>query len=334
MMVDARPSSRIMAEFSQVRESHKKQGSTMSTYRYCLVDVFTDRAFGGNPLAVFTDARGLSTDVMQAVAKELNLSETSFVLPPQKPGNDFQVRIFTPAVELPMAGHPTVGTAFVLARKQLVQGASPATTITFEEGVGTIPITIRKLANHDLSIQMRQPLPTFGEQFPDRAAIAELFSLKLQDLDSTLPLEVVSCGVPFLFVPIKSLAAMRAIQFRRDVWERVLRDFTAPHLFAFTQEVETAGSTVHSRMFAPALGIAEDPATGGASGPLGCYLLRHKLVEGTGSIEMVSEQGLEMGRPSFLQITIESNGSDITGVSVGGQSHFMGEGFLELPASL
>src|ERR1700693_2975422 len=127
MMVDARPFSRIMAEFSQVRESHKKQGSTMSTYRYCLVDVFTDRAFGGNPLAVFTDARGLSTDVMQAIAKELNLSETGFGFPPQNPATAFRVRFYPPAFELLMAGHPTVATAFVLARKQLVQGASPAT---------------------------------------------------------------------------------------------------------------------------------------------------------------------------------------------------------------
>lgn len=306
----------------------------MSTYHYCLVDVFTERAFGGNPLAVFTDARGLSTAMMQALAKEFNLSETSFVLPPQKPKNDFQVRIFTPAVELPMAGHPTVGTAFVLARKQLVQVAEPATALIFEEGVGEIAVSIKTLANGKLSIQMRQPLPDFGEQFAGRAAIAELLSLSPDDLDQTLPLEVVSCGVPFLFVPIKSLAGMHAIRFRHNVWERVLRDFAAPNLFAFTREVETPGAHIHSRMFAPAMGIAEDPATGAASGPLGCYLVRHKLVEGAGSVEIVSEQGLEMGRPSFLQINIAYAGNDITGVYVGGQSHFMGEGSIEVPSSL
>jgi trans-2,3-dihydro-3-hydroxyanthranilate isomerase len=302
----------------------------MSTYHYCLVDVFTDRAFGGNPLAVFTDAHDLSPETMQALAKELNLSETSFVLPPQKPENDFQVRIFTPAVEVPMAGHPTVGTAFVLAHKGLVQIDAPTTNLIFEEGVGKIAVTLKMLANQSLSIQMRQPLPRFGEYFADRAAIAELLSLSLEDIDETLPLEVVSCGVPFLFVPIKSLSAMRAIQFRRDVWERVLRDFAAPHVFAFTQEVETPGVTIHSRMFAPAMGIAEDPATGAASGPLGCYLVRHELVGGAVPVEIVSEQGLEMGRPSFLQITIDSTGDEITGVYVGGQCHFMGEGALEL----
>lgn len=306
----------------------------MSTYHYCLVDVFTDRAFGGNPLAVFTDARGLSSALMQALAKEFNLSETTFVLPPQKPENDFQVRIFTPAVELPMAGHPTVGTAFVLAQQQLVQVAESTRTLTFEEGVGEIAVTLKTLANGKLSIQMRQPLPVFGAQFTERAAIAELLTLSLDDLDQTLPLEVVSCGVPFLFVPIKSLAAMHTIRFRHDVWERVLRDFAAPSLFAFTREVETPGAHIHSRMFAPALGVAEDPATGGASGPLGCYLVRHKLMQGAGSVEMISEQGLEMGRPSFLQIKIEYAGDTITGVYVGGESHFMGEGSIEVPSSL
>lgn len=303
----------------------------MSNYQYCLVDVFTDRAFGGNQLAVFTDARGLSTEVMQTLAKEFNLSETSFVLPPQHSKNDFQVRIFTPATELPMAGHPTVGTAFVLAHKQLVRLTESETTITFEEGVGDIPVTFRRLAGGRLSIQMRQPLPTFGPRFTDRAAIAELLSLSVDDLDPVLPLEVVSCGVPFLFVPLKSLAGMRALQFRRDVWERVLKDFVTPHVFLFSREVETPEASVHSRMFAPAMGIFEDPATGAASGPLGCYLVRHNLVDKNGSsVEIVSEQGLEMGRPSFLQITIKHMGDEITGVYVGGQSHFMGEGVIEL----
>jgi trans-2,3-dihydro-3-hydroxyanthranilate isomerase len=303
----------------------------MRKLQYYLVDVFTDRAFGGNPLAVVTDARDLSTETMQALAREFNLSETTFVLPPQDPKHDYHVRIFTPAVELPMAGHPTVGTAFVLAHKHLIQPLQQETTITFEEGVGPIPVTFKVQAGHLQSIHMRQPLPTFGATFSDRATIAEMLSLDTADLDATLPLEVVSCGVPFLYVPIKSLAAMRAIQFRRDVWERTLRDFEASQAFLFTQEVEVAGSTVHSRMFAPAMGIVEDPATGAASGPLGCYLVRHKNAISSGTMEIVSEQGIEMGRPSFIQIAIEHEGVDITGVHVGGQSHFMGEGFIEIP---
>lgn len=151
-------------------------------------------------------------------------------------------------------------------------------------------------------------------------------------LDTTLPLEVVSCGVPFLFVPVKSLEAIRAIRFRLDVWERVLRDFAAPHVFVFTQEVVLPDSTVHSRMFAPAMGIAEDPATGAASGPLGCYLVRHGLVQPAevGSSQMVSEQGFELGRPSLVQVKIELDGQHITDVSIGGQCYFMGKGWITL----
>ena len=179
---------------------------------------------------------------------------------------------------------------------------------------------------------MRQPLPTFGPVFADREAIARMLSLDSALLDTTLPLEVVSCGVPFLFVPVKSLEAIRAIRFRRDVWERVLRDFAAPHVFVFTQEVVLPDSTVHSRMFAPAMGIAEDPATGAASGPLGCYLVRHGRVHpaGVGSSQMVSEQGFELGRPSLVQVKIELDGQHITDVSIGGQCYFMGKGWIAL----
>lgn len=302
----------------------------MRKLRYCLVDVFTNRPFGGNPLAVFTDARGLSPSLMQAIAKELNLSETSFVLPADNPAHHYHVRIFTPAVELPMAGHPTIGTAFVLAHEHLIQTTEPETTVLFEEAVGIIPVTLTAKEGYLHSIQMSQPLPTFGSQFPEREAIAQMLSLDLAALDTALPLEVVSCGVPFLFVAVKNMAAMRAIRFRQDVWEHVLRDFEAPHLFVFTQEVEMAGSTVHSRMFAPAMGIAEDPATGAASGPLGCYLVRHGNVRTAKTTQIISEQGFEIGRPSFIQVTIEQKGKDITGVHVGGQCYFMGEGTIEI----
>jgi trans-2,3-dihydro-3-hydroxyanthranilate isomerase len=304
----------------------------MKQLHYCLVDVFTNQPFGGNQLAVFPDARGLASETMQALAKELNLSESTFVLPAEDAASDYRVRIFTPAVELPMAGHPTVGTAFVLAHEGMVQLTEPETTITFEEGVGMVPVTLFTREGQLNLIQMRQPLPTFGPVFDDREAIAHMLSLDPALLDPTLPLEVVSCGVPFLFVPVKSLEAIRASRFRLDVWERVLRDFAAPHVFVFTQEVVLPDSTVHCRMFAPAMGIAEDPATGGASGPLGCYLVRHGLVHPTAarSSQMVSEQGFEIGRPSLLQVTIDQDGQHITGVYVGGQCCFMGKGWITL----
>jgi len=304
----------------------------MRKLRYRLLDVFTNRAFGGNQLAVFTDVSGLSSQTMQSIARELNLSETTFVLQPEDRANDYRVRIFAPAVELPMAGHPTIGTSFVLAMDRLVERSERINRLKLEEGVGTIAVNLEWENGHPAFIEMTQPLPTFGSHFEDASAIAEMLSLKTDALtDTNLPLEVVSCGVPFLFVPLRDLETVRGIRFRLDVWERVLRDFEAPHVFVFTRETEAQGSTVHSRMFAPASGISEDPATGGASGPLGCYLVRHKVLSPARLTECVSEQGMEMGRPSFIKIRIEQNEEgEISGVRVGGRCHSMGEGYLDI----
>lgn len=302
----------------------------MRTFHYHLVDVFTERAFGGNQLAVFPDAQGLSPQTMQALAKELNLSETTFVLPPQDRQHTYHVRIFTPAVELPMAGHPTIGTAFTLAHEHKVEWSGEATAITFEEGVGVIPVTLRRKDDGSLFIQMRQPQPTFGAQFSERHTIAEMLSLEEAELDAQLPLEVVSTGVPFLYIPVKDLATIRKIRFRRDIWERVLSNFEASQLFVFTRETETSGATTHSRMFAPAMGILEDPATGAACGPLGCYLVRHLKEFAAPNVEILNEQGFEIGRPSLLHIKIEQAEGHITGVYVGGQCHYMGQGYFKL----
>jgi trans-2,3-dihydro-3-hydroxyanthranilate isomerase len=304
----------------------------MTRIRYHLVDVFTDRQFGGNQLAVISDARGLSGELMQAIAREFNLAETTFVLPPENAAHHFKVRIFTPGREMLMAGHPTVGTAYVLARLGLIEVAGQEANVVFEEGIGPIPVSLHLRDGTPEVIYMTQPLPRFGPRHPDPAAVAEILSLPSEALDDSLPVEAVSCGEPFLYVPLKNLAEIRSIRLRQDAWERVLNGFVTPNIFAFTREVENAGSTVHSRMFAPALGIAEDPATGGASGPLGCYLVRYGVVpsDGTGTAVMTSEQGIEMGRPSFIRIEIDHEGEKITGVRIAGRCVFMGEGELVL----
>jgi len=301
----------------------------MNSRVYHLVDVFTDRAFGGNPLAVFLDGKGMSDGLMQAIAKEFNLSETTFVLPPQNPANDFRVRIFTPAAELPMAGHPTVGTTFVLTRAGLVRPGTGRTTITLEEGVGPIPVAIDWKNSEPSFIEMQQPLPEFGSPIENRTAIAEMLSLEPGAIRDDLPIQVVSCGVPFLFVPVKTLEAIRRIRFRIEVAERLKTP--AGNTFVFTMETEFPGSGVHSRMLAPLLGVAEDAATGGASGPLGCYLVRHNVLASADELRVVSEQGIEMGRPSFLHIRIRHAGDEITAVHVGGSCCYMGSGQLELP---
>lgn len=302
----------------------------MRRLHYHRVDVFTDRAFGGNPLAVFANGRGVADETMQAIAKEFNLSETTFVLPPDDPRHDWRVRIFTPGSELPMAGHPTIGTTFVLAREHMIPRDERETTITLEEGVGPIPVRVEFRSGEPSFAEMSQPLPKFGPEMRDRRAVAEMLSLGADDIDDNLPVEVVSCGVPFLYVPLRTLDAARRARPRADLIEGASgRDGLPPEVFVFTREVEHDGSTVHSRMFAPGMGITEDPATGGASGPLGCYLVRHGLVPAGN--EIISEQGIEMGRPSLIHIRIEQDGDRITAVRVGGQCHFMGEGFIEIP---
>ncbi|MFL5732446.1 MAG: PhzF family phenazine biosynthesis protein [Chloroflexia bacterium] len=301
----------------------------MTKYQYHHVDVFTDRAFAGNQLAVFTDGRGLAAETMQAIAREMNFSETTFVLPAESLGNHFRLRIFTPAAELPMAGHPTVGTTFVLARERLVEPQGEETTIYLEEGIGRVPVSIRFNGGEPRLIRMSQLLPTFGPRVSDPMSVAAMLSIEPGAIEAGLPIEVISCGVPFLFVPIVSLQAIKSIKLRQDLFERVTGDMDVSGVFVFTREVETAGSTVHSRMFAPELGVVEDPATGSASGPVGCYLVRYGLVSEGPTAQMVSEQGIEIGRPSFVQIEIDHEGEEITGVRVGGYCHYVGQGYIE-----
>src|ERR1044072_6575840 len=174
----------------------------MRRLHYHRVDVFTDRAFGGSPLTVFTNGRGLGTETMQAIAKEFNLSETTFVVPPDDPAHDWGVRIFTPGSELPMAGHPTVGTSFVLAREHLVRCAPRETTILLEEGVGPVPVRIEFNEGEPSFAEMTQPLPAFGPTLEDRRSVAAMLSLEESDLEADLPAQIVSCGVPFMYETI------------------------------------------------------------------------------------------------------------------------------------
>ncbi len=296
---------------------------------YHLLDVFSNQPFGGNQLAVFANPPlDLPASTMQLIAKEMNLSEVTFVFPPADHQNDFRVRIFTPTRELPMAGHPTVGTAFLLARLGLIGEISKSRVLTFEEGIGPIQVTIE--SDEDGipdNVLMRQPIPQFLDIYEDREAIARMLSLRLDDLHPNAPLQVLSSGLPFLYVAVKSLDAMRRLSLRLDLWQQLLRGKPGENVFVTTTQTENSGSTVHSRMFAPALGVAEDPATGSASGPLGVYLLQYGLVD---SQEIVSEQGIEMGRPSFINIKVDRQGDKFTGVTVGGACVYMGHGTLVL----
>lgn len=274
------------------------------------------------------DGRGLSTETMQAVAKEMNFSETTFVLPAERSDTDVRMRIFTPGDELPMAGHPTIGSTFALARSGVIDAGREQ--FVFGLGVGPVPVTLTWTNDELAFVWMTQRLPQFGSVVIDRTAAAAALSLPVSSLSESLPVQTVSCGVPFVFVPIAT---------RRDV-DRAMANRPALDLlvaaagqgahgvFLFSTDAGADGATAYSRMFAPAIGVEEDPATGIASGPLGCYLVRHRLVAGERAGAMLSLQGVKMGRPSHVHISITVENGDITLVRVGGESVLAGEGTL------
>jgi len=300
----------------------------MRSYRYLHYDVFTDHLFGGNQLAVVLDGRGLSSGTMQAIAKEMNFSETTFVLPPEEPGTDVRMRIFTPGDELPMAGHPTIGSTFALARAGVIVPGREQ--FVFGLGVGPVPVRLT-WAGDDLSFAwMTQRSPAFDDRHLDPAAAAAALSLSPDAVAATgLPVQVVSCGLPFVFVPLKNRRVVdEAVADARALIALLRSAGDAQGVFLFSVEPGSDGATVYSRMFAPGLGITEDPATGIASGPLGCYLVRYKLVDPERAAAMLSLQGAKMGRPSHVHISIGVRGGEITSVRVGGESVLAGEGTL------
>ena len=299
----------------------------MQKLRYHLVDVFTSTAFGGNPLAVFTAGHNVtSAEAMQRIAKELNLSETTFVMPAQDDANDFHVRIFTPVRELPMAGHPTIGTAFVLAREEFIDAEDD--TVHFEEGVGVIPVALQFQDGAPAMITMDQPIPEFGPIIEDRASVAAMLSLNEDDLLEGYPVQMLSNSMVFTYVPLRDLDAVRRFEMRLDLWKQFYAATGTHGIHMFTPQTETAQGTVHSRVSVLEAGVLEDPATGAASGPLGAYLVAYGLAPEGSPSNMVSEQGFEMGRPSFIHITIEHAAEEITRVRVGGQCVAIGEGFI------
>ena len=299
------------------------------SYRYLHYDVFTDHLFGGNQLAVFLDGRGLPGETMQAIAKEMNFSESTFVLPPEQADTDVRMRIFTPGEELPMAGHPTIGSTFALARSGVI--AAGREQFVFGLGVGPVPVALTWKGD-DLSFAwMTQSKPTFNDPLVNPAAAAAALSLPPAAVSGTgLPMQVVSCGVPFLFVPLTSRSAVDNVSVNRSALDELLRSTrTKAHgVFVFSSEPGADRATVYSRMFAPEIGVAEDPATGSASGPLGCYLVRHKVVPPEKSGAMLSLQGVKMGRPSHVHIAIGVQHGEIERVQVGGEAVLAGEGTL------
>ena len=303
----------------------------MAKFRYLTADVFTGIPFGGNQLAVFPDARGIPENRLMDVTREFNYSETSFVYPPDDPAHTRRVRIFTPGAEVPFAGHPTVGTAHVLAAIGDVPLTGETTHIVFEEGVGPVPVSIRAKGGVPVFAQLSvAKLPELGPPPAHRTAIAAVLGLDVADLldDPWMP-QALSCGLPFLFVPVRDLAAVARARLRMDVWESTLKDAWASEVFVFARGGERPGSDFHARMFAPALNVPEDPATGSANAALAGYLAaRNPLRDGL--LTWRIEQGFEMGRPSILEVEADVAGGNLTAVRVGGASVVVCEGMMEI----
>jgi len=302
--------------------------------RFFTCDVFTDRVFGGNQLAVFPDAREIDLELMAPIAKEFNYSETTFVFPPDDPSHTAKVRIFTPGGELQFAGHPTVGTAHVLATIGAVKLTGDETKIVLEEGVGPVPVTIRSKNGKPEFAQLSvAQLPEIGPPPPSAASLAAALSLSVDDLvQGDMPPQTVSCGTPFLLVPLRSREAVARSRVKLDLFEAALDDYVTSKVMVFAMEAEHPGHHVRARMYAPSIGIAEDPATGSACSGLSGYLAaRDPRRDGT--LRWIVEQGFEMGRPSILELEADKQAGAITAVRVGGRTVMVQEGTFSIPST-
>lgn len=299
-------------------------------YRFVQVDVFTERVFGGNPLAVVLDAKGLGDGEMQAIAREMNCSETTFLLPPTRPDCAARVRIFTPAREVPFAGHPTIGTSWVLA----TEGLLPQNSLRFnlEEGIGPVEVTFEGEPTRPSFLWMRHGEARFGPELGARAAFAKALGLAEADLLARAPVCTGSTGNAFLYIPLRDRDAVDRA--RPDVPALLAAQRGGPNLgvFVFAPDPDPRAGRVYSRMFAPhTSGVPEDPATGSASGPLGAYLVERGLVAPAPTVDIVSEQGTRMGRQSFLRIRIGMSDGRISDIRVGGSVVPVIEGRLRVP---
>ncbi|HSF28972.1 MAG TPA: PhzF family phenazine biosynthesis protein [Candidatus Tectomicrobia bacterium] len=294
----------------------------MPRIRFVQADVFTDTPFCGNPLAVILDGQGLTGEQMQRIAREMNLSETTFILPPTDPATQAKVRIFTPQLELPFAGHPVVGTSYVLVTEGLIPQRQGSFEIQLELGVGVLPVEITCIHGVVARVTMTQRPPQFLAVLPreDVGRLARGLGLDPQDIVSTgLPTQLVSTGLPQLMVPVRSLAAVQAIKLDLGLLHSICQRYNTHSLYVFTRETVTASAHVHTRLFAPLAGVLEDPATGSASGALGAYLVQQRVYGGEAAvIHLENEQGYELGRPSRIFIEVERSGSTISRVRVSG----------------
>jgi trans-2,3-dihydro-3-hydroxyanthranilate isomerase len=285
---------------------------------FTLADVFSDKPFGGNQLAVFPDATGIADADMQRLAREFNFSETTFVLPPTDPACTHRVRIFTPREELPFAGHPTIGTAAVLAS---ADGEPASGEFVFEEGIGPVAVTVDRSG---IRFRLRSPRFETADEAPPGDAIARALALPP---DAITEAWYAGIGVRFCFVRLAGPDLVDRIVLDKAAWADGVADGWSSHLYCFAGN----GTRLHARFFAPAFGIDEDPATGSASAALAASMA-HRSAEPDGTYQIQIDQGVLMGRPSELNATAFKEGGRITEVIVGGSAAIIGSGTIRLPS--
>ena len=288
----------------------------MSELDFIIVDVFAERKYSGNQLAVFTDAQGLSDQQMQQIALETHFSETTFIRSDRRADGGYTVRIFTPGAEVPFAGHPTLGTAWVIRH---ILGCTDE-TIKLNLRVGQIPVDFQ-----EQHLWMTTRPPVFGETFP-REVIAPILRLDTSDLDERFPIEVVSTGLPFIFVPLQTLDAVKRVRLDADRLTQLVagKDITNT-IFVFCPETYAPDNQINARLFAPAYGIPEDPATGSANSCLAAYLVKHRYFN-TNAIDVKVEQGYEINRPSRLYLRAREKPDGDIQVQVGGKVQLIARG--------
>lgn len=288
----------------------------MRNLRYYIVDVFAERKYAGNQLAVFRNAKDISGEEMQQIAREINYSETTFILSDEQNSGGFDVRIFTPMEEVPFAGHPTIGTAQII-HDEILRGSADRVVLNLK--VGPIPVTF----SPDGYSWMKQIQPVFGQQHQPEI-LADVLNLDAADIDGGFPVEEVSTGLPFFIVPLSNIAALKKARVDREKCFDLIRGTVAKGILVFCPEVHEPQNDISVRVFVDYYGVPEDPATGSGNGCLAGYLVRHRYF-GREAIQVRSEQGYEIGRPSLLLLQAEQSGAEIH-ISVGGKSILVAQG--------
>lgn len=296
----------------------------MRPHRVIYIDAFTRQAFAGNPCAVLPDALGLTGEQMQAIAREVNLPETAFVLPSTR--GDIRVRYFTPRSELPFAGHPTIATAFMLAEEGLIPVEEPKTTINMEFEIGVLPVEILLEGGKPERVVMTQQRPTFGQRFVAED-VAPCLGLRPSELREDCSPQVVGTGVPFLIVPVREVGVLGEIAMDREALAALCDRAGVSAAFVFSIGGLDPESDTHARLFDPR-GTMEDPFTGSATGAMGAYVIRHGLKQGP---VLVAEQGHFVGRPGRGVLEISVDGGKIDSVRLGGAAVRVLEGTIFVP---